>query len=123
MYAAVATAGSNGTPGRIRAPSGMALWGIESAPPTSPGGAGACAATSRRNSPPALSISRTRSAVRVLSRIGSRAFVLERHPHFGPVALDLAVLELHVELADFGDAEVAQGLGCPLYRGGGRLFP
>src|SRR6185503_11005430 len=30
MYAAVAAAGSNGTPGRIRAASGMALSGIES---------------------------------------------------------------------------------------------
>jgi hypothetical protein len=30
---------------------------------------------------------------------------LERHLHLGPVGVDLSVLDLHVELGDFGDAQ------------------
>src|SRR6476646_8655466 len=101
----------------------MALSGIESAPPTSSGCGLACATRSRRASVPALPTRRTSSAVRILKRIGSRPFVLERHLHLGPIALDLAVLELHVELADLGDAQVAQGLGRSLDRRGRGFLP
>src|SRR5207245_6640421 len=49
--------------------------------------------------------------------------VLERQRQLGAIALDLAVLELHVERGDFRHAEVAQGLGGPLDRCRRRFLP
>src|SRR6185369_4387854 len=49
--------------------------------------------------------------------------VLEGDLHLGAVRQDLAVLEMHVELRDLGDAEVAQRLRCPLDGRARRLLP
>src|SRR5947199_124002 len=61
---------------------------------------------------------------RVAGRPARRsALVLERHLHLGAIGAHLALLELHVELGDFGDAEIAQRLRGALDSGLGCLFP
>ena len=45
------------------------------------------------------------------------AFVLEGDLDLRAVGEDFAVLQLHIQLEDFRNTEVAQGLGCPLDRG------
>src|SRR4029077_7009373 len=50
-------------------------------------------------------------------------FILEGDLNLGAVALDLAVLEHHVELRYLRDAQVAQCLRRPLGRHGGSFFP
>src|ERR1041385_1724839 len=68
----------------------------------------------RRNSP-ARRAARPRAAPR--ARVASSlAFVLERHPDLGAIALDLAVLQRHVELRDLGLAQIAQRRGRALDR-------
>src|ERR1043166_2929711 len=51
------------------------------------------------------------------------ALVFEGDLDLGPVALDLAVLEGHVERGDFGDPEITQALRGEADRRGGGLFP
>jgi len=51
------------------------------------------------------------------------ALVLERHADSRSISFDFTVLQLHVELDDFGDPEVSQGLAGTRNRGGCRLLP
>src|ERR1041385_7134358 len=51
------------------------------------------------------------------------AFVLERNLDLRPIALDLTVSQLHVELGNLGDTQVAQFLRRLFDRSGGRLLP
>ena len=44
-------------------------------------------------------------------RVTSSSFILERQRHSRPVFNDLAAIDLHVELADFGDTQITQRLG------------
>src|SRR5436305_1010266 len=50
-------------------------------------------------------------------------FELERDLELRAVRLDLAVLDLHVELRDLGNAEIAQRLAGAGHRGCGCLLP
>ena len=50
-------------------------------------------------------------------------FELERDLDLRPVALDLAVLEHHIELTHLGDAQIPQVLAGPLDSSGGPPFP
>jgi hypothetical protein len=51
------------------------------------------------------------------------ALVLERDADSRSISFNFTVLQLHVELDDFGDPEVSQGLAGPRNRGGCRLLP
>ena len=44
-------------------------------------------------------------------RVTFSGFILERQRHSRPVFNDLAAIDLHVELADFGDTQITQRLG------------
>src|SRR6266581_1061676 len=60
----------------------------------------------------------------ITTSFGSRiTFVLERNLDLRPIALDLTVFQLHVELRDLGDTQVAQLLRRLPDRSGGRLLP
>ena len=50
-------------------------------------------------------------------------FILEGEPHSGPIADDLAVFDLHVQLADLGNSEVLQTLARNLHRVIGGVLP
>src|SRR5438093_6324098 len=57
------------------------------------------------------------------TRSGLVAFVFERHLELGPIALDLAVLQLHVELRDLRHTQVAQCFPRALDRRGSGSLP
>src|SRR5438552_14036667 len=60
----------------------------------------------------------------ITTSVGSRiTFVLERNLDLRSIALDLTVFQLHVELRDLGDTQVAQLLRRLPDRSGGRLLP
>src|SRR3954451_23627151 len=50
-------------------------------------------------------------------------FKFERHLDLGPVGVDLAVGDLHVEFDDFGDAKVSQTLRSAFDSGARGFFP
>src|ERR1700742_4507306 len=59
-----------------------------------------------------------------LAQVCLRPFELEGHVELGAIGLDLALgVELHVELDDFRDAEIAQRLRGALDRDGRGLLP
>src|SRR5579859_4465189 len=49
--------------------------------------------------------------------------ILEREPHFRAIALDLAILEMAIQLRHLGHAQIAQRLPRALDRGLGRFLP
>src|SRR5574337_124140 len=51
------------------------------------------------------------------------AFILERNLDLGAVRGDLAVVQHYVQLADFGDAQIAQGLRRALHSHARRFLP
>src|SRR2546427_9767083 len=55
-----------------------------------------------------VALQNLKAAMSRRTRSGLVAFVLERHLDLGPIALDLAVLQLHVELRDLRHTQVAQ---------------
>src|SRR5438132_5173340 len=63
---------------------------------------------------PSSAAAMTRATLKTRKR--SRAFVLEGHLDLRAIALDLAILQLHIELRDLGHPQVAQRLRRPLDR-------
>src|SRR2546427_8463926 len=53
----------------------------------------------------------------------SAAFILERHLDLCPIALDFAVLQLHVELRDLRHTQITQRLGRAFHRRARRFLP
>src|SRR3989442_5309600 len=57
------------------------------------------------------------------SAMASAAFILERHLDLCPIALDFAVLQLHVELRDLRHTQITQRLGRAFHRRARRFLP
>src|ERR1700674_2625259 len=67
---------------------------------------------------------RTRFLVEPSSSGASSVLEFERDVELGAVGFDLAFgIQLQIELDDFGDAKIPEGLPRPLERGRGRLLP
>src|SRR5471030_1390374 len=57
------------------------------------------------------------------SECSALTLVLKRHTDARSIGFHLAVLKLHVELDDFSDSKISQGLTRPGKRGSCRLLP
>src|SRR5262249_3408980 len=66
---------------------------------------------------------RLAAAPAAAARTLAAALVFERDVDLGPIGFDLAVVELHVELDDFRDTQVAQRFRCPFDSVLGRILP